>query len=151
MRPLALWLICNISFLSSRAQSDDIAHWDKEWSSKIKGKLKHITIGNLATGTAIFYYKSDKSIFAIVKRKQHGADSASSIGANFQNDTLFRVTVTRTLRNNTRGSAIIYLKGNKLIEQKVSGTIFIPPTPTLIDSSYKMLEYAKGELSSRLK
>lgn len=151
MKPLLLLLITIISFFPSIAQSNKIADWDKDWDSKVKGKLKSIKVGNRATGTAIFYYKSNKSIFSIVKRSQHGWDSVSSICANFQNDTLFRVVVTRQLRNSTKGAAIIYLEGNKLIEQKVDGIIFIPSMPTLIDSSYKMLESAKGVLSWQLK
>ncbi|MBO9203820.1 MULTISPECIES: hypothetical protein [Niastella] len=151
MKPLLLLLISSISFLSSIAQSNQVDGWDKDWDSKVKGKLKSIKVGSRATGTAIFYYKSNKSIFSIVKRSQHGWDSVSSICANFQNDTLFRVSITRGLRDNTRGSAIIYLKGNKLIEQKIAGIIFIPSILSLIDSSYKMLEYAKGELSWQLK
>ena len=152
MKHLLLLFIAGISFLSSIAQSNNVEGWDKEWRSKIKGKLKSIRIGNRGTGTAIFYYKSNKSIMGIVKRAQHGYDSVSSISANFQNDTLFSVTVTRHLRQgNTKGSAIIYLKGDKVIGQKETGIIFIPSIPTLIDSSYKMLEYAKAELSWRLK
>src|SRR4051812_38985185 len=99
MKTLLLLFISSILFLSSIAQSNNIEDWDKDLRSKIKGKLKSIKIGNRATGTAIFYYKSNKSIFAIVKRHQHGFDSVSSISANFQNDTLFRLVVTRFLRD----------------------------------------------------
>jgi hypothetical protein len=150
MKPLLLLLIYIISFLSSIAQSN-IDGWDKDWGSKVRGKLKSIKVGNRAIGTAIFYYKSNRSIFSIVKRSQHGWDSVSSICANFQNDTLFRVVVTRHLRGSTQGTAIVYLDGNQIIEQKVTGVVFIPPAPTLIDSSNKMLEYAKGVLSWQLK
>jgi P2-related tail formation protein len=151
MKPLLLFLISIISFLSSIAQSNSIDDWDKGWLSKTKGKLKSIKVGNRGAGTQIFYYKSNKSIFSIVKRSLHGLDSASSICTNFQNDTLFRVVVTRHLRGGTQGSAIVYLDGNQIIEQKVTGVVFIPPVPTLIDSSSKMLEYAKKVLSWQLK
>lgn len=152
MKTLLLLFISGISFLSSIAQSNNVEDWDKEWLSKTKNKLNHIKIGTRATGTVVYYYKSNKSICSIVKRTTHGYDSVSSISAHFQNDTLFRVTVTRHLRvNNTKGSVIIYLEGDKLIGQKAKGTIFIPSIPTLLDSSYKLLEYAKGQLSWRLK
>jgi hypothetical protein len=146
-----LLLFFSISSLSCISQSNNIDDWDNDWDSKVKGKLKSIKVGNRATGTAIFYYKSNKSIFSIVKRSQHGWDSVSSICANFQNDTLFRVVVTRHLRGGSQGSAIVYLEGKQIIEQKVTGIVFIPPIPTIVDSSYKMLEYAKGVLSWQLK
>ena len=151
MKTLLLLFISGISFLSGIAQSNNVEEWDNDWLSKIKGKLKRIQTGNRATRTAIFYYKSNKSIVSIVKRTTHGFDSVSSISAHFQNDTLFRVTVSRRLRyNNIKGSTIIYLKGDKLIGQKAKGIIIIPSIPTLIDSSYKMLEYGKEKLSWRL-
>ncbi len=155
MKTLLLLFISSILFLSCIAQSNNIDNWDKDWRSKNKRKLKHTRIGNRAAGTIayLYYYKSNKSIYGIVKLSRHGFDSATAIIFNFQNDTLFRVHVTRTLRDHdhTRGSAIIYLKDDKLIDQKVKGAIFIPSIPILIDSSYKMLEYAKRELSWRIK
>lgn len=128
------------------AQGENVDKWDNALLSKMRGKLKKVVIGNRGTGTAIFYYKSNRSISAIVKREEHGYDSVTSFSANFQNDTLFRVTVTRNLRSRENGSAIIYLAGDKIIDQKTKGTVYLPATSNLIDSAYKMLDYAKGEL-----
>ena len=150
MKSLLLIFTAIILYHSCIAQGENVDKWDKALLSKIRGKLKKVVIGNRGTGTTIFYYKSNRSISAIVKRKQHGYDSVTSFSANFLNDTLLRVTVTRYLRTRENGSAIIYLAGDQIIDQKIKGTIYLPATSNLIDSAYKMLGYSKGELLKQL-
>jgi len=149
MKTIFLVIASVISFLSCIAQHTNVDELDKSLASKVKGKLKKVTIGTKATGTAIYYYKSNKSVFSIYKNKTYGVDSVSSFSTYFQNDTLFRIVIIRYLRNHSSGKAIIYLAGNNLIDQKITGTVFVPDVPTLIDSSYKMLENAKAVIAYR--
>src|SRR2546430_16462158 len=93
-------LLLSILFSSLFASGqNNVKEWDKVLRKSIKGKLKKIILGNRSNGFATFYFKSDKSVFSVVKREKYETnkrtDSSSSFCANFRNDTLFRIVIRR--------------------------------------------------------
>jgi hypothetical protein len=124
-----------------------IKEWDKAWDNSVRGKLKKIQVGNLSDGFAVFYFKSDKSIFSVEKRalyKTGGrSDSASSFSANFRNDTLFRVVIRSIVLHGKEGKAIIYLDDNKIVGQEIDGKVYIPEMSKIIETARQLLLRAK--------
>lgn len=130
-----------------------IKEWDKEWDKKVKGKLKLLRSGKKSSGFATFYYKSNKAIFSVEKRdlfqSKSRPDSGVSFSANFINDTLFRVVIWRTEPEEKPGHAIIYLDGNKILDQYIKGKVYIPEISKIIDRAYQLLSQAKALVANK--
>lgn len=143
----SILLLFVLALCATASGQNNIEKWDKALDDSTKGKLKKIKTGRLAHGFAVFYFKSDKSIFSAQERlvcKTNGReDSASGFIACFRNDTLFRVYIRKNVRGGIRGVAIMYLDGYKILEQSIEGQLAIPEISSIKETAYRLLAKAK--------
>lgn len=142
---LKLILLLPAVFICSLIEGQNIIkEWDKEWTKKIKGKLKYFRAKE--HNLFFFYYKSNKTVFSIHKRNNYKTgkrlDSVTSFTACFKNDTLFRVVVRIEYPKEKESGIIMYLDGDKILAQDVRNKMDIPEIPAIVEKSYQFLSQA---------
>jgi hypothetical protein len=141
-----------IFFLTCPPANAQVEKRDKEWSKKIKGKLRQKIVGSLSDGFAVSYWKFSKEVFSIEKREIYKTgdqiDSTFTFAANFKNDTVFRIMIIRRIRKEEYNKAVIYLEGHQIIDQKIWGEVLLPNIPEALETANKWLLYAKSIILS---